>query len=589
MNKPPPQTPTSRGGGSSGGRNQAEGGRNLVVPVGSGGAATAVGAAAAPTPAPVPAAGGRAGGGGGRGGTRGGKRGGDAGAPASFLDKLWNILNEPHLSKHITWNKDGDGILINYPAQFAKAVLPKYYKHNNYQSFVRQLNIYGFHKTRHDDDGDEDSCEFKHQNFRKGQRHLLGLIRRKGHSMSASNSGSNNNNNSNSNSSSSSSNHNSGSPSAGIRHHDSHSVTAQETKGSVDRIAVELRAMCNRVTHLEAEIGLIKHRHNHLRAESQVLLRLLLSEGGRRLEEKALAVLGQLPHTSGEAELSELPYLGLRPEDHEQEQHHHQHYQYADARGPTPMPEERPAHFRGRSFGGERFVAGDAAEDGDPTARGGGVGAAGYSRSGAALASVIAAALVSNASEEDGEADGALHDPPRPRLGGPGRGTAWGGMAPNIDLSSPSRGLATATFSGPATGGSGNGAAEFGGSGNASCNGSEEGAAWLSSDAAAASHGSRAPPVDDRGRSTAPVARAAEPAAAGGGSRPQGSSPRSNYLYSVRGEREQVEAGRGVVRTEKRPNRGSGEGGTPGEWGGGGGQNGADHSGSVARSKRRAV
>lgn len=260
------------------------------------------------------------------------------------------------------------------------------------------------------------------------------------------------------------------------------------------------------------------------------------------------------------------------------------------------MPEEPPAYFRGSSLGGERFVAGGAAEDGDPTARGGGVGAARYSRSGAALASVVAAALASNASEEDGEADGrstrassgALHDPPRPRLGGPRWETAWGGMTPNVDLSSPSRGLATATFSGPAAGCSGNGAAEFGGSGNASFNGSEEGAARLSSGAAAASHGSRAPPVDDRGRSTTAVARAAEPAA-GGGSLPQGSSPRCNYLYSFRGEREQREAGRGVVRAEKRPIRGSGEGGTPEERGGEGGQNGADHSGTVARSKRRAV
>lgn len=39
-----------------------------------------------------------------------------------------------------------------------------------------QLNIYGFHKTRHD----EDSCEFKQPNFKRGEPHLVGLIRRKG-------------------------------------------------------------------------------------------------------------------------------------------------------------------------------------------------------------------------------------------------------------------------------------------------------------------------------------------------------------------------------------------------------------------------
>ncbi|CAN0064897.1 unnamed protein product, partial [Hapterophycus canaliculatus] len=71
---------------------------------------------------------------------------------------------------------EGDGIVVYQPAQFAKMVLPQYYKHNNFQSFVRQLNIYGFRKARHD----KDSWEFKQPHFRRGQRHLLGLIRRKG-------------------------------------------------------------------------------------------------------------------------------------------------------------------------------------------------------------------------------------------------------------------------------------------------------------------------------------------------------------------------------------------------------------------------
>lgn len=48
--------------------------------------------------------------------------------------------------------------------------------------FLVQLNIYGFHKTRHD----EDSCEFKQPNFRRGVPHLVGLIRRKGPGNNAS-------------------------------------------------------------------------------------------------------------------------------------------------------------------------------------------------------------------------------------------------------------------------------------------------------------------------------------------------------------------------------------------------------------------
>lgn len=37
------------------------------------------------------------------------------------------------------FTQEGDGVVINQPDQFAKAVLPKYYKHSNYQSFVRQV------------------------------------------------------------------------------------------------------------------------------------------------------------------------------------------------------------------------------------------------------------------------------------------------------------------------------------------------------------------------------------------------------------------------------------------------------------------
>lgn len=42
-------------------------------------------------------------------------------------------------------------------------------------SFVRQLNMYGFHKMR----GDKGSYEFYHEKFQRGRKDLLGEIRRK--------------------------------------------------------------------------------------------------------------------------------------------------------------------------------------------------------------------------------------------------------------------------------------------------------------------------------------------------------------------------------------------------------------------------
>jgi len=66
----------------------------------------------------------------------------------SFLSRLYDILNDKEYIHIIHWNKDGNGIVISDANKLSEIVLPKYYKHNNYSSFVRQLNMYGFHKTR---------------------------------------------------------------------------------------------------------------------------------------------------------------------------------------------------------------------------------------------------------------------------------------------------------------------------------------------------------------------------------------------------------------------------------------------------------
>lgn len=61
-----------------------------------------------------------------------------------FLSSLWTILEESEGKNCIVWTKDGEAFVITSPATLCQTILPKHFKHSNFQSFVRQLNVVRF-------------------------------------------------------------------------------------------------------------------------------------------------------------------------------------------------------------------------------------------------------------------------------------------------------------------------------------------------------------------------------------------------------------------------------------------------------------
>lgn len=57
-----------------------------------------------------------------------------------FIKTLYQILEDQECSEHISWSPDGRAIVIKKPTEFAESLLPMYFKHSNFSSFVRQVS-----------------------------------------------------------------------------------------------------------------------------------------------------------------------------------------------------------------------------------------------------------------------------------------------------------------------------------------------------------------------------------------------------------------------------------------------------------------
>ncbi|KAI8374400.1 HSF-type DNA-binding-domain-containing protein [Radiomyces spectabilis] len=102
----------------------------------------------------------------------------------AFVHKLYNMVIDSQYQHLIAWNYTGSSFIVCNIMEFSRDVLPKHFKHNNFSSFVRQLNMYGFHKVNKSPRGhrtlaENQIWEFSHAKFLRNRPDLLDEIKRK--------------------------------------------------------------------------------------------------------------------------------------------------------------------------------------------------------------------------------------------------------------------------------------------------------------------------------------------------------------------------------------------------------------------------
>uniref|UniRef100_A0A7S2MPI4 HSF-type DNA-binding domain-containing protein n=1 Tax=Helicotheca tamesis TaxID=374047 RepID=A0A7S2MPI4_9STRA len=103
-----------------------------------------------------------------------------------FLRKTYHMVDtcDPEVA---SWSEDGETFVVKNTEVFEKQIIPQFFKHSKFTSFVRQLNFYGFRKIKYCDTIKIDAkleaetanfWRFRHEKFLRGRPDLLIEIKR---------------------------------------------------------------------------------------------------------------------------------------------------------------------------------------------------------------------------------------------------------------------------------------------------------------------------------------------------------------------------------------------------------------------------
>lgn len=59
-----------------------------------------------------------------------------------FLAKTYEMVDDSSSDPIVSWSLNDKSFVVWDPAEFARILLPRFFKHNNFSSFIRQLNTY---------------------------------------------------------------------------------------------------------------------------------------------------------------------------------------------------------------------------------------------------------------------------------------------------------------------------------------------------------------------------------------------------------------------------------------------------------------